>query len=42
MAQRESEFEATLASPEWADIFSRVPGGLDSYLRREARFMEEL
>jgi hypothetical protein len=42
MAQRESEFEATLGSPEWADIFSRVPGGLDSYRRREAKFFEEL
>ncbi len=42
MAQREAEFEATLSSPEWTDIFSRVPGGIDSYLRREAKFFEEL
>jgi len=42
MAQRESQFEATLTSPEWTDIFSRVPGGIDSYRRREAKFFEEL
>ncbi len=42
MAQRESEFEATLTGPEWVDIFSRVPGGIDSYRRREAKFFEEL
>jgi hypothetical protein len=30
------------ASPEWEDIFSRVPGGLASYLRIETRFADAL
>jgi hypothetical protein len=31
-----------LASPEWIDIFSRVPEGLPSYLRIEAKFTESM
>ena len=30
------------SSPEWQDIFSRVPGGRASYLRTEAKFAESL
>jgi hypothetical protein len=33
---------AVLESPEWKDIFSRVPEGLRSYLRIEAKFTESL
>jgi hypothetical protein len=31
-----------LSSPEWEDIFSRNPGGLDGYLRIEAKFAEAI
>ena len=31
-----------LASPEWIDIFSRVPEGRASYLRIEAKFTDSL
>lgn len=30
------------ASEAWVEIFSKVPGGLDSYLRRESKFAEAL
>lgn len=40
MEQRAEGMAATFSTEEWADIYSRVPGGRDSYLRIEARFME--
>lgn len=40
MEQRAEGMAATFSTEEWADIYSRVPGGRESYLRIEARFME--
>ena len=42
LVQRNSIQPQVFSSPEWEDIFSRVPGGLDSYLRIEAKFAESL
>ena len=42
LEQRNKELPAVLATPEWGEIFSHVPGGLDSYLRRESKFTEAL
>jgi hypothetical protein len=42
MAHRNEVWAAVLESPEWKDIFSRVPEGLPSYLRLEAKFTESL
>jgi hypothetical protein len=40
--QRNEVMPRLFASPEWADIFSRVPGGLPSYRRIEWRFADAL
>jgi hypothetical protein len=42
LAQRNDVWNRVLASPEWGDIFSRVPEGLPSYLRIEAKFTEAM
>ena len=42
LAQRNEVLPKVFATPEWEDIFSRVPGGLGSYLRIEAKFTEAL
>ncbi len=42
LAHRNRALPEALSSPEWTDIFSRVPGGLASYLRMEAKFTESL
>ncbi len=38
MEARNQERPAVFSTDEWKDIFSRVPGGPESYLRIEARF----
>jgi hypothetical protein len=40
--QRNEVLPRLFASPEWEDIFSRVPGGLASYLRIESKFADAL
>ena len=40
--ERDAQFGPLMSSPEWTDIFSRVPGGLESYQRMEAKFFESL
>ena len=40
--QRNEVMPQLFASPEWEDIFSRVPGGIPSYLRIESRFADAL
>ena len=42
LAHRNKVLPRVLTSPEWKEIFSRVPGGSASYIRREARFAESL
>ena len=42
LEQRGSVLPPIFASPEWEDIFSRVPGGMGSYRRIEAKFAESL
>jgi hypothetical protein len=42
MPQRNDVMPRLFATPEWNDIFSRVPGGLPSYLRIESKFAEAL
>ena len=42
LAQRNEVLPRVLSSPEWEDIFSRNPGGLDGYLRIEAKFAEAI
>jgi hypothetical protein len=42
LAQRNEVWAQVFASPEWIDIFSRVPEGLASYLRIEAKFADSL
>ena len=42
MDQRNADLNGAMSSPEWADIFSRVPGGRESYLRIEAKFAKSL
>jgi hypothetical protein len=41
-AQRNDVMPRLFATPEWNDIFSRVPGGMPSYLRIESKFAEAL
>ncbi len=41
-AHREAGWKEFLSSPEWKDIFLRVPGGPTSYLRMEAQFAESI
>lgn len=40
-AQRDQAWEAFWDKPESHDVFSRVPGGFDSYFRTEVRFAED-
>ena len=40
--QRNEVLPRLFATPEWEDIFSRVPGGLASYLRIESRFADAI
>ena len=40
MEQREATMAEAFGNEEWTDVFSQVPGGAESYLRIEARFME--
>ncbi len=42
LAHRNDGMPRVLSSPEWKDLFSRVPGGMASYLRIEAKFAESL
>ena len=42
LAQRNETMARVFASEAWVEIFSKVPGGLDSYLRRESKFAEAL
>ena len=42
LVQRNSTQPQVFSAPEWEDIFSRVPGCVDSYLRIEAKFAESL
>ncbi len=42
LEHRNKDLPAALTSPEWVDLFSRVPGGMASYLRTEAKFTEAL
>ncbi len=42
MAERNDTMAKTFGSEEWKAIFADVPGGIDSYLRREAKFTESL
>ena len=42
LAHRNDVEPALFKSPEWAEIFSRVPGGMDSYKRIEAKFTKSL
>ncbi len=42
LTQRNEVWARILASPEWIDLFSRVPGGPASYLRIEAKFADAL
>ena len=42
LAHRNTVLPKVLSSPEWAAIFSEVPGGRESYLRIEAKFAESL
>ena len=42
LEERHQRMPAALSGPDWDDVFSRVPGGADSYLRLEAKFAEAL
>jgi hypothetical protein len=42
LEQRNRRWGEVFTSEQWGQIFSRVPGGLDSYLRRESKFAEAL
>jgi hypothetical protein len=42
LAERNEVMARVFATPEWNDIFSRVPVGLESYLRIESKFAEAL
>ena len=42
MDERNQKMAEVFQSQECADIFKRLPGGFDHYLRRDARFMESL
>ena len=42
LAHREQDWPAALATPEWADILGRVPGGVESFLRTESKFADAL
>lgn len=42
MDERGRVLPEVLSKPEWLEIFSKVPGGQDSYFRAESNFMEML
>ena len=42
LAHRNEVWGRVFASPEWIDIFSRVPEGIASYSRLEAKFTDAL
>jgi hypothetical protein len=42
LAHRNEVLPGVLSSPAWKELFSRVPGGIDSYRRRESKFAESL
>jgi hypothetical protein len=42
LEERNETMARVFASDEWKGIFAHVPGGLDSYLRRESKFTESL
>ena len=42
LAQREADWAATLATPEWEHILATVPGGVTSFQRVEFKFAEAL
>jgi len=41
-AQRDEVLPRTFSGAAWDDIFSRLAGGLDNYLRMEAKFTRSL
>ena len=41
-AARDAKFETVFTGAEWEEIFTEVPGGLESYKRMEAKFTEDL
>ena len=40
--ERHEQMPAVLSEPEWQDIFTRVPGGAESYRRIEVKFADAL
>ncbi|MCP5181928.1 MAG: NIPSNAP family protein [Pseudomonadales bacterium] len=42
MATRNAAMDTIFTTPEWQEIFKDVPGGIDSYLRMEAKFTEQI
>lgn len=42
LATRNEVMGKVFATPEWAEIFKDVPGGISSYLRMEAKFTEQI
>lgn len=42
MQERNDTMAKVFTSDEWKEIFAHVPGGIDSYLRRESKFTESL
>lgn len=42
MAERNDTMAKVFGSDQWKTIFADVPGGIDSYLRRESKFTESL
>lgn len=42
MATRNEVMGRIFQTPEWAEIFKDVPGGISSYLRMEAKFAEQI
>ena len=41
-ATREEVFDRVFTGEAWGEIFSEVPGGLESYKRMEAKFTEDM
>ena len=39
---RDEQFASVFSGQQWTEIFNNVPGGLESYLRMEAKFTEAL
>ena len=39
---RNRVFPNVISSPEWQSLFAKVPGGQESYLRRESKFAESI